>query len=186
MPLTMILGPMKSGKSFDLISEIAPLKYTNLPHVLYQSDRHVRDEARVKSRGGADLEAVLVSSVEDAVGKGYIVVGIDELHMFPESDAAVIADLLKRHVRVVASGLDTDHQGRMFPIVQKLLALGPHEVRYRKAVCEDCRRPDAVFTQVSFEGKPVSGELPSVLPEDGTYTYKAVCRHCFVTGEREV
>lgn len=170
---------MKSGKSFDLISHIAPLKYTTLPHVLYQSARNVRED-NVTSRNGANLESVKVDSVSDAIGKGYIVIGIDEIHFFPESDAEVIEDLLKRHVRIIASGLDTDHQGRMFPLVRKLLALGPQEVHYRKAVCEDCRRPDAVFTQVLYRGEPVSSDLPPVLPEDGTYSYKAVCRGCFV------
>jgi thymidine kinase len=62
MPLKLILGPMKSGKSFELISNFAHLKYTNIPYAIYQSSRHVRDSG-VKSRNGAVLEAQLVKDI---------------------------------------------------------------------------------------------------------------------------
>jgi len=88
--------------------------------------------------------------------------------------------LLKKGVKVVASGLDTDYKGEMFPIIKRLLSMGPKEVEYKRAVCEACKTPDAVYTQVYKNGEPVLEGLPSVIPEDGTYIYKPLCRRCFL------
>jgi len=52
MELILILGPMKSGKSFDLISYFMPLKYTNINFSLYQADqKQKRRRCLVKKRG---------------------------------------------------------------------------------------------------------------------------------------
>lgn len=180
MDLTLILGPMKSGKSFDLISHFAPLKYTDIPFVLYQSARNVRDE-HISSRNGVVISAEKVSSLAEALDKNFAVVGIDELHMFDPKDVSVIAELLNRGVKVVGAGLDIDYQGKMFDIVRALLELGPKEVKYKRAVCEICRQPNAVYSQVFNNGVPLTGGMPSVIPDDGTFTYQPVCRNCFVS-----
>jgi thymidine kinase len=76
--------------------------------------------------------------------------------------------------------LDLDYRGKMFEIVRGFLELGPKEVRYRRAVCELCKSPEAVYTQVYNQGRAVTSGMPSVIPDNGVYTYQAVCRHCFV------
>lgn len=179
MDLTLILGPMKSGKSYDLISFFAPLKYTIIPFALYQSARHVRDE-HVSSRNGVVLEAKKVYSLEESLQENYKVVGVDETHMFSTEDVLVIEKLLKRGVKVVMSGLDLDYRGKMFDVIKGFLELGPKEVRYRRAVCEVCKSPEAIYTQVLHRGVPITQGMPSVIPDDGTYAYQAVCRECFV------
>ena len=170
---------MKSGKSFDLISYFAPLKYTDIPHILYQSARNVRDE-HISSRNGVIIEAKKVSSLADALDKNFAVVGIDELHMFDLKDVAVVAQLLNSGVKVVAAGLDMDYRGKMFDVVKGLLELGPKEVRYKRAVCEMCRKPAAVYSQVFAKGVPLTEGMPPVIPDDGTFTYQPSCRSCFV------
>jgi thymidine kinase len=59
--------------------------------------------------------------------------------------------------------------------------MGPREVKYKRAVCEVCKSPDAIHTQVYHKEKPLTGGAPSIIPEDGTYMYLAVCRKCFVS-----
>jgi thymidine kinase len=179
MDLTLILGPMKSGKSYDLISFFAPLKYTNIPYALYQSARNVRDE-KVSSRNGVNLEAKKVLSLEEALHSNYQVVGVDETHMFGAEDIEVVRELLKNKVKVIISGLDLDYRGKMFEIIKGFFELGPKEVRYRRAVCELCKSPEAIYTQVFQNGKAMIEGIPSVIPDDGTFSYQAVCRHCFV------
>ncbi len=179
MDLTLILGPMKSGKSYELISHFAPLKYTSIPFVLYQPEKNVRDQ-QIQSRNGAAIEAKKVGTLQEALNENYGVVGIDEANMFAEAEAEVVEKLLKKGTRVIVSSLDMDHQGRLFGIVRRLLELGPKEVRYRRAVCETCKNPNAVYTQALRLGVPVTEEVPSVIPDDGTFEYKPVCRECFV------
>lgn len=179
MDLTLILGPMKSGKSYDLISFFAPLKYTTIPFKLYQSARHVRED-QVTSRNGVSLEAQQVIDLQNALVEEYQVIGIDESHMFTMGDVSIVENLLKKGIKIVMSGLDLDYRGKMFDVVRGLLELGPKEVRYKRAVCEKCKSPEAMYTQVLNRGVPVTGGMPSVIPDDGTFSYQATCRHCFV------
>lgn len=179
MDLTVIMGPMKSGKSYDLISFFAPLKYTTLPYALYQSARNVRDE-QIQSRNGSLLEARRIHSLTEILGNGCKIIGIDEMHMFPPHEVLVIDKLLRLGVKVIVSGLDLDYQGKMFAITRQLLELGPKEVRYKRAVCEICKSPDAVYTQVLKDNIPLLDGMPPVIPDDGTFSYKAACRECFV------
>lgn len=179
MDLTIILGPMKSGKSFNLISYFAPLKYTDISFALYQSDRNVRD-AQISSRNGLALEAQKIHSLHDIADNAASVIGIDELHMFEPDDVAAIARLLQKGTKIIAAGLDLDYKGNMFEVVKKLLELGPKEVLYKRAVCEKCRLPKAVYSQVFHNLVPVTNGMPSVLPDDGTFTYQPVCHACFI------
>jgi thymidine kinase len=180
MDLTLILGPMKSGKSFELISYFAPLRFANIPYALFQSSRNVRDE-HVSSRNGVIIEARKVIDLNEALQKNLAIVGIDEVHMFDQKEAEVVAELLIRGVKVVAAGLDLDYRGKMFDIIKRLLELGPKDVRYKRAVCELCRQPSAVYSQVFNNGFPMTEGMPPVIPDDGTFTYQPVCRGCFVT-----
>lgn len=180
MDLTLILGPMKSGKSLDLISFFAPLAYTDLKFSLYQSRRNVRDEF-IQSRDGVKLNAKKVASLFEILEEGLQdVVGIDEIHMFKQEDVSAVDRLLRQGTRMIISGLDTDYQGRLFDTIVRLLELGPKEIRYRRAVCEICRSPQAIYTQIVKDNKPITIGLPPVVPDDGTYKYVSVCRSCFI------
>lgn len=170
---------MKSGKSLELISLLSPLQHSNVTHAVYQSSRHGRDD-RVVSRVGGVLETRKVPDLVSALGEQVEVVGIDEVHMFDAKDVRVVADLLDRGTRVVAAGLDLDHLGRLFEPVTGLLALGPARVVHRRAVCDVCRRFNATHTQVLHLGKPYCADVTGALPDDGTYSYEARCRRCFV------
>lgn len=179
MDLTLILGPMKSGKSFDLISFFAPLQYTDIPFALYQSARNVRDE-QIYSRNGVGLKAHKITSLGEIMTTPSRIIGIDEVHMFHPEDIHYIEHLLDRGVKVIASGLDLDYQGKMFETVRRLLELCPKEVRYRRAVCEKCKNPEAIYSQVFQNALPLTEGMPPVIPDDGSFTYQATCRRCFV------
>jgi len=171
---------MKSGKSFDLISRFAHLKYTKIPFGLFNSSKNIRDKQIFSRNGGLELEAKKVVSLSEINADKFKIIGIDEVHMFDEQDALAIDRFLRRGVEVVVSGLDLDYQGRLFGVVKKLLELGPKEIKYRQAVCENCQNTEAVYTQIFKNGEVVLGGLPRVMPEDGKYDYKPLCRLCFV------
>lgn len=179
MHLTLILGPMKSGKSFDLISRFSHLKYAKIPFGLFQSSRNVRDAQIFSRNGNLQLEAKKVASLSEINEDKFKVIGIDEVHMFAKQDVLAVERFLKRGVEVVASGLDLDYQGRLFGIVKKLLELGPKEVKYRQAVCEQCQSLDAVYSQILKGGQAVLEGLPAIMPDDGSYDYQPRCRRCF-------
>ncbi|OGF25011.1 hypothetical protein A2331_00480 [Candidatus Falkowbacteria bacterium RIFOXYB2_FULL_34_18] len=179
MKLTLILGPMKSGKSFELINYFAPLKYTKQNFALFHPASNVRDE-QINSRNGVYIESVKIQTIKNLIDGDYSIIGIDEIHMFPESEAEFIEQLLKKGTEIIISGLDMDHAGRLFPIVQKLMEMGPAEIKMKKAVCELCQDHNATYTQVLYNNEPIAKNLPPSIPDDGTFTYKPVCRKCFI------
>jgi thymidine kinase len=179
--LVLVLGPMKSGKSLELVSLLSPLRFSTVRHRIYQSDRHVRDSG-VTSRSGGVLETTKTTSLDVALHEPVDVVGVDEVHMFDVADIAAVGQLLDRGTKVVVAGIDLDHRGELFAPVRALLELGPHTVTYRRAVCDVCRAFNATHTQVLASGEPFTRQLaPSTaLPDDGTFGYEARCRRCFV------
>ncbi|GAA4594736.1 thymidine kinase [Actinoplanes octamycinicus] len=181
MDLTVILGPMKGGKSLEMISLLSPLQHTGIPHRIYQSARHGRDTA-VMSRSGGSLETLKVHTLAGATEGDVEVIGVDEIHMFTVDDIAVLGMAVRAGIKVVVAGIDLDHRGQLFAPVRALFELAPEKVIYRRAVCDVCRSLDATHTQVLEHGKPFIRELaPSTpLPDDGTYTYEARCRRCVV------
>lgn len=178
MELTLILGPMKSGKSFELINYFMSLEQRNVSFGLYQSSKNVRDE-KIWSRNGIEINAKKIDGLSEIEKENVEVVGIDEIHMFPVEDAGIIEDLLERGTKIIVAGLDSDYQGKMFPIVRKLLELKPGRVEYKKAICETCGKAQAIYTQIFKDKEFVLDGLPSIVPDDGTYIYKPVCENCF-------
>ena len=183
MELILILGPMKSGKSFVLISYFMPLTYTNINFSLYQPIKNKREDD-VWSRNGVSIKAEKINSLKEILNNKDKIIGIDEIHMFPPEDVMVISELLEKKKKIIVSGLDMDYKGNMFPVVKKLFELGPKEVKYKRAVCEICKKPEAIYTQIYKNNKPVLNGLPSVFSDNGKYTYAPVCRNCFVNNKQ--
>lgn len=168
---------MKSGKSLELISRVAPYEFAH-DRVLYvQPIANTRDEG-VWSRGGLKVRAVKVESLNDITAT-FDVIGIDEINMFPPDDVAVINKWLEKGKNVYISGLDLDYKAEMPEICRRILSLKPDEVVFKKAVCDVCRIFDARFTQIIHDGEELLGGIPSIVPEDGTFEYQARCRQCY-------
>lgn len=178
MAFTLIFGPMKSGKSLELISRVAPYTFTQKQVVYAQPSKNIRD-AGISSRLGVTTKAVSVDSLSE-ITDDFDVIGIDEIHMFPQTDVAMVEKWIKGDREVFISGLDLDYRGKMPPIVHALLELKPHELITKVAVCDNCHRFGAQFSQILQNGEVILTDLPLIVPEDGTYEYQARCRDCFV------
>ncbi len=177
--LTVILGPMKSGKSFEIINRFAFLEYTNISFSLFQPLKNIRDE-EIHSRNGVKICAQKIDFLSKILNNKSCIIGIDEIHMFQDSEIQIIETLLKKDKVIVVCGLNTDYKGIMFESIRKLLEIGPDEVIFKKSACEICFSSEAVYTQIFDKNEIAILEgIPSVVPEDGTYTYKPVCRKCF-------
>ncbi|MDD4931698.1 MAG: hypothetical protein PHG66_06165 [Candidatus Colwellbacteria bacterium] len=178
--LVMVLGSMCAGKSFELASYFAPLKLVNgVGWGLYQSARNTRD-MNVWSRNGVELEAKKIESLEEVLKDGVAIAGIDEFHMFPESDIVYLKKILALKRQVIVSGLLTDYQGKMIGVVRAAMELGPSRVIMKRAVCSKCGSWSATYTQIEKDGVPILSGLPSVVPEDGRYRFLPVCPSCFI------
>ncbi len=178
MGLYLIVGPMKSGKSLELIARVAPYEFADKKVLYVQTKKDVRDEG-IKSRIGINTRASRVKSLAE-VKNGFDVIGIDEVHMFDIKDIGMIKRWLGEGKEVFASGLDLDYSATLTPMVRKILELKPDLIINKVAVCEVCHDYSAQFTQILHHGEPVLGGLPHIVPEDGTYEYQARCRACYI------
>ena len=181
---TLILGPMASGKSIALIAELDRYEHAHKKVLTVHSKSNVREDD-VASRIGLSRKAVKVEKLSDLSNQLDMseidVIGIDEMLMFdPEDSFQTIKDWLLSGKMVVASSLDMLGNGSMSKTVKRLLELVP-DVRYEKAVCEECDVIDARFTKIlQNNGEMIDRKtLPDVVPQDGTYIYRPVCRECF-------
>lgn len=175
---TLILGPMKSGKSLELIAQMHPYEFTEQKVLYVQPAANVRDNG-IQSRIGVNTEAIVVKSL-DEISEPFDVIGLDEVHMFNKKDVNVIEKWLHEDKLVFASGLDLDYRGKMPVIIKRLLELKPEKLIHKISVCDSCKQYSGQFTQILLNGDPVLEGLPTVVPEDGTFLYEARCRSCFL------
>lgn len=146
---------------------------------LYQSSLNVRDE-NIWCRNGMELPAKKIHTLKDLHKKPHSIIGIDELHMFETAESQHIKNILKNNVEVFAAGLDKNHLGETFELVQDLLNIKNTRAIYLTSTCEICGCNNASYTQVFYKDTPVTHNLPQPIPDDGTYGYKPVCEKCFI------
>ena len=169
---------MKSGKSLELISKVAPYEFAKKKVIYVQPSVNTRDEG-VQSRIGINTKAISVDSLSK-ITDDFDVIGVDEINMFHENDANVIEHWVKQGKKVFVSGLDLDYRGKMPEIFKRVLELKPDIVISKQSVCDVCSEYKAQFTQILNRGKELLGGISNIAPEDGTYEYQARCRKCFV------
>ncbi len=180
MSLTLIIGPVKSAKSLELISLTAPHEFAGQKVLLVHPVKNVR-EKHITSRLGVSKTSRKVEKLSD-IKEDFDVIGIDEIHMFGGTDTRNIKKWLLDGKEIIISGLDLDYKGQLMPIIRAILELKPDKVIYKRSVCEICKSFEGAYTQILQNGKIIKRGLPSVVPESSQEpdrTYRPVCRACF-------
>lgn len=186
--LTVITGPMKSGKSEEIARRIRRFQLAKKKVIVFAPDldRHL-EEGSIQGRDGGHAQCIAVpyrcpGYIRALVADDDAVVVIDEAQFFecpPDSRMNGITEVAVAYrdmgKTVIIAGLDLDSDGNAFGEMPFLLAQADEVVKL-KAVCEDCGA-DAGYTAATFEK---SGQIS--VPESG---YVAVCRSCFLKRQQE-
>src|SRR5690606_39559286 len=102
MSIHVITGPMRSGKTLDLIESVRRSRANRIKTLVFTHKLAARVHGkRLMSRTGAVLRATPVGSAEDIIqaakdAKPGSVIVIDEAHFFNLDDAERIVSLLKK------------------------------------------------------------------------------------------
>lgn len=187
--LTIIIGPMFSGKTTELLRLLTRYKMAGYSVALLKPSIDKRySEREVVSHDGLKMEALtidpnywgLLSAFERL--KEAEVIGIDELQFF-EPDQRAIDLILKVSLekKVFAAALNLDFRGEPWEIVKELLPRAD-EIISLQAVCtyidpktgKKCGAP-ATRTQRLIDGKPAPKNAPRILI-GGRESYEARCR----------
>ena len=170
--LTLILGPMFSGKSSELIRYYKRYKIAGKKCLVIKyagDDRY--DETSVVTHDKVAIEALPASRLLDLEGtaKEYEVICIDEIQFFEDGSMSdVWADEGKI---VIVSGLNGTFQRRPWRVISELVPLAD-DIIHLKAVCKD-NGEDAAFTH-----RTVGNNSEFMI--GGSESYSAVDRKTFI------
>lgn len=185
--LEVVCGSMFSGKTEELLRRLKRAEFAkqNVLTVKHSIDKRKKMTAitNICSHQGRERMAFIVGDTVESLEKilelannNIDVVGIDELHFFPEKLIDIILKLIENGKRVITAGLELNFRGEPFPAVATLMALADEVVKF-KAICVVCGQ-EAHHTQRIVNGKPAKYSDPIILV-GAEECYEARCRNCF-------
>ena len=150
--IEVIVGPMFSGKSEELIRRLKRARIARQRVACYKPDIDLRyHRTSIASHSDQTHEACTVTSVEHLKAALFPqlndidVIGIDEVQFLDADIIPLIVDLVHLGKRIILAGLDTTFNAEPFGPVPALMAIAD-EVAKLSAVCMVCGAP-AIHTQ---------------------------------------
>ncbi len=179
--LEIYCGPMFSGKSSQLITELRRAPYAGLKVIAFTPRVDNRRKTNtINSDDGAEYPAITVkesSEILDRVLPEHDIVGIDEGNFFDFGLVDVCRTLVLRGKRVIVAGLDKDFRGEPFGPMAALKQ-DAETVHSMHAFCNVCHR-EASFTQrikiIDGDRIPANYNDPIVIV-GASELYEARCR----------
>nr|ACO15617.1 Thymidine kinase, cytosolic [Caligus clemensi] len=171
--IQLIIGPMFSGKSTELIRRLRRYQsatYTCL-NVKYAKDTRYDNGESISTHDKIALEAVPAVSLEDIreKAKDFQVIGIDEGQFFP--DIVSFCESMANEGKIVlVAALDATFQRKGFPNIMELIPLSENVTKLN-SVCMVCHG-EGSYTKRTTDSKEVE-----VI--GGAEAYQSVCRTCY-------
>jgi thymidine kinase len=184
--LEMIVGPMFSGKSEELIRRVRRALIAEQQVQVFSPEQDTRsNNGSIISRNGLAVTADQVARIADcrerllALPQLPEVIAFDEAQFFDGDLVPLIEELISDGVRVIVAALDLDFAGRPFGmVIPQLLAIADR-VDKLTAVCAVCGSEAAVRSQRLVDGRPATKDSPLVLVGDSAEGYEARCLRCY-------
>jgi thymidine kinase len=164
---------MFAGKTTELLRRVQEARQEGLRVEVYKPRIDTRYEgSAVVSHDGLEVEAKWVGPSDWAApfSNGAQVVALDEVQFFPEEVVPIIAQAVRRGLRVIAAGLDLTSGEKPFHPVPALLSLADEVVKLQAECCR-CGRPASRSQRLV----PVGGTILV----GGRGTYEPRCLTCF-------
>jgi len=150
--LELIVGPMFSGKSEELIRRLKRAHIARQRVACFKPDIDLRyHRTAIASHSSQTHEAETIASVErlrESLAPRLAeieVIGIDEAQFLDDSILPLTVELVHLGKRVIIAGLDTTFTAEPFASIPNLMAIAD-EVSKLSAVCMVCGAP-AIHTQ---------------------------------------
>ena len=179
--IEVVIGPMYSGKSEELIRRLKRAKIAKQNVVVFKpviDDRYSKED--VVSHSGYTINAIPIkdsSEINKYINEDTQVVGIDEVQFFDDKIVDMAIGLADKGIRVIAAGLDMDFKGEPFGPTPRLLAVAEF-VDKIQAICSVCGQP-ATRSQRLINGEPAKYDEP-IIQVGAVESYEARCRKCHV------
>ena len=174
--LDIIMGPMFSGKSCELIRRIRLLKVLNKKYLVIKPkiDNRYSMNAEIVTHNLDKESCVVTDKLSSINPENYHTIFIDEGQFFTDLKKFTLHALEKLNINVVITGLDGDFERKPFG---QILDLIPYcnNVTKQKALCKQCNDGTfAIFTHRLSRNQ----EQVSVGTSDD---YVSLCRSCYLS-----
>jgi len=175
--IEVIVGPMFSGKSEELIRRLKRARIARQRVACYKPDIDLRyHRTSIASHSSHTHEARTVATTEQLRADLFPqlseieVIGIDEAQFFDQAIIPLAVELVHLGKRILIAGLDTTFNAEPFGPIPALMAIAD-EVTKLSAVCMVCGQP-AIHTQRL-------GQSQELVVVGAAGLYEARCRACF-------
>lgn len=184
MVLEVIIGPMFSGKTTELIRLIEREIIAKRRGAIFKPSFDKRySEREVVTHNGIKYKAyqvvatpVGITKIKEICDKKEIyAVGVDEVQFFPEEIVDML-DSMAYERKVIVCGLNLSFRAEPFKTTM-MLAAKADKVTYLSAVCVKCGK-EATRTQRLISGKPAPLDSP-LFVVGGKELYEPRCRNCY-------
>ena len=177
MSLELIVGPMFSGKSSELVRRTYRIQSIQKQYIIFNSildNRYGSTGIFTHNNGHLPCYVIdnLMSQIDNAIYNAADTVFIDEAQFFGDLYEFVKIAVEEHHKNVVVIGLDGDSNRENFGQIHELLPLCDDIVKL-KALCSECKDgTPGIFS------KKLSNSSTKI--EVGSSCYRAVCRKCYL------
>ncbi|WP_033160868.1 thymidine kinase [[Mycoplasma] collis] len=174
--IEVIVGPMFSGKSDELLKRIRILKYAKIKTLIVKHSFDKRFSTdKIISRTGAEIKAFSVSNAEEIeelfLKDKYKAIAIDEAQFFDKNLIKFISQKADEGIRVLVSGLDMNYLREPFGIMPYILSIAENITKLQ-AICLKC------YNAASTSFRKIPDKNLNMLGDKDEY--EARCRRCFV------
>lgn len=180
--LELIIGPVCSGKSSELIRRIDRYAIAGYSVLVLKPKVDTRS-SKVEARNGRKIACVSISNVSeiyDAIvdfsldnDTSVDIIALDEAQFFSDS-FTVIKDLLHKGFKVIVSALDSDYNGESFGDITKLVILSDSVLKMT-GICMSCLSDNAIYSQKLRKGG-------NQIEIGNLELYHPRCISCFIPG----
>jgi len=180
--LEIYCGPMKSGKTRELLNRVDKLNYLpeEVKFDMFKPVLDTRDPVVSSRFGSLSYDCKFADEknpyeILEKMDQTSMLVAIDESQFFHGGIEEVVKELIGNNVNVVVGGLDLDFRGKPFGKMDYLLSMAD-EVYKLRGVCDyhGCGSP-ATRTQRLIGGEPAPYDSEIVLIGDEEEGYECRC-----------
>jgi len=170
--ITMLLGPMFSGKSSILLSEIDKATIAKIPCCIIRPKTDTREFFTHSKWEYRNFDNYNVDDLQDVPSEKYDVICIDEGQFFKNLTYSL--EWAKKGKRVIISALNGDRHQKEWKTTQEMIPL-VDEIIFLKAVCSKCGSYEASF---SYKVNDTSASQVDIGGSEESFI--ALCRGCLL------
>lgn len=172
--LELIIGPMFSGKTSELIRRVNRYKIANKKCIIIKSNKDNRysTDSNLYTHDKINVPAYNVDcldKIDKTILSDYDIYGIDEGQFFPDIEQFV-NKLLENDKTIIISALDATYEMKPFYNICNLIPIS-EKVKKLNAICMQCGN------KAHFSKRIIKNNNIELI--GGNETYIPVCRKCF-------